>query len=82
MQRRTPLVTPVDGWRGIRLADARRAIWCMRAIVAHNILARREEDTLFVPINRSLDPDGSRVASVLADVERLAAIDAAPRLQS
>ena len=77
LERSTPLVMPTDGWRGIRLADARRAIWCMRAMVAHNILARREEDTLFLPINHALDPDGARVTRVLADVERLAAVESA-----
>ena len=74
LERRTPLVAPVDGWRGVPCTDARRAIWCMRALVAHNILARREEDTLFVPIN---DAHRCRVSRVLADIERLAALESA-----
>src|SRR3954470_5839245 len=75
LERRTPLIVPADGWRGVASVDARRAVWCMRALVAHNILARREDATLFVPINHALDPDGARVGHVLADVERLAAVE-------
>jgi hypothetical protein len=79
LERRAPLVTPADGWRGVPCASARRAIWCMRALVAHNVLARRESQTLFVPVNHAADPDGARVARAVADVERLAGIAAAER---
>src|SRR4051812_9294029 len=77
LERRTPLVTPADGWRGVPCASVRRAVWCMRALVAHNILARREEQTLFVPINHAADPGGTRGARALADVDRLAGIEVA-----
>jgi hypothetical protein len=60
-------------WLGIACADVRAAVWMMRALVASNVLARREESTLFVPLNADLDPDGSRVASAVAQVHRFAA---------
>jgi hypothetical protein len=57
-----------DGWLGLECPDVRTAVRMMRALVASNVLARREGTTLFVPINAALDPDGSRVASAVADV--------------
>lgn len=59
-----------DGWLGLECLDVRSAMGMMRALVASNILARREGTTLFVPINAAMDPDGSRVASAVADVRR------------
>jgi hypothetical protein len=41
------------GWLGITCPDVRSAIWMMRALVASNVLARREETVLFVPVNDS-----------------------------
>jgi hypothetical protein len=46
----------------------------MRALVVSNVLARREETTVFVPINPAADPQGERVAQTLAQVHRLAMI--------
>jgi hypothetical protein len=40
----------------------------MRALVGHNVLSRREGRVLFVPVNASLDPDGSIVATAVARV--------------
>jgi sirohydrochlorin cobaltochelatase len=74
LERRTPLVVSADGWRGVPCADVRRAIWCMRAMVAQNILARREGDTLFVPVNHA---HNGRVTHVLAEIERLVAVESA-----
>ena len=59
-----------DGWLGLECPDVPSAVRMMRALVASNVLARREGTTLFVPINAGLDPDGSRVASAIADVRR------------
>ena len=50
------------GWLGIECADIRAAIWMMRAMVASNILARREGTVLFVPLNPASDPNGETVA--------------------
>ena len=57
-----------EGWLGLECLDVRSAVRMMRALVASNILARREGTTLFVPINASTDPDGCRVASAVAEV--------------
>jgi hypothetical protein len=45
----------------------------MRALVASNILSRREETVLFVPVNPVIDPGGHHVGAALATVHRLAA---------
>jgi hypothetical protein len=50
------------------------AVWLMRAMVASNVLARRENTILFVPIDAATDPDGTRVSTTLARIHRLAAV--------
>jgi hypothetical protein len=42
-------------------------------MVASNVLARREDTTLYVALDPSLDPGGAMVAARLATVRRLAA---------
>ena len=54
-----------DGWLGLECKDVGSAVWMMRALVASNVLARREETTLFVPINSAIDPSGSRVVNAI-----------------
>ena len=44
----------------------------MRALVASNVLARREGTVLFVPVNPATDPEGRRVAAAVARVCRFA----------
>jgi hypothetical protein len=61
------------GWLGVECQSVRRAIWMMRALVAGNVLARREETVLFVPLNPVADPNGGRVARHVARAHRLAA---------
>jgi hypothetical protein len=39
------------GWLGIECPSVRSAVWMMRALVATNVLSRREGTVLFVPIN-------------------------------
>jgi hypothetical protein len=60
-----------NGWLGLECPDVGSAIVMMRALVASNVLARREETTLFVPVNPRLDADGTRLARAVADVHRL-----------
>jgi hypothetical protein len=60
------------GWLGFECPSVRAAIWMMRAIVASNVLTRREETVLFVPVNPVIDPAGHHVAGALATVYRLA----------
>jgi sirohydrochlorin cobaltochelatase len=61
------------GWIGVDCVTVRAAIWMMRAMVASNVLSRREATVLFVPINQAADPEGHRVATALARVHDLAA---------
>ncbi len=61
-----------DGWLGLECPDVGSAVWMMRALVASNVLARREGTTLFVPINPAIDPSGRRVVSAVTDVHRRA----------
>jgi hypothetical protein len=44
----------------------------MRALVASNVLSRREETVLFVPVNPAVDPRGHLVAAAVGRVHRLA----------
>ncbi len=62
-----------DGWIGVDCSTVRAAIWMMRALVASNVLSRREGTVLFVPVNAASDPGGHRVAAALARVRDLAA---------
>ena len=64
------------GWLGFECASVRSAIWMMRAMVASNVLSRREESVLFVPVNPPIDPGGQHVAGALTTVHRLAAAKA------
>ena len=42
----------------------------MRALVASNVLSRREGTVLFVPVNPSTDPRGTMVADAVARTHR------------
>ena len=50
------------GWLGVECPSVRCAVWMMRALVATNVLSRREGTTLFVPVNAATDPRGTIVA--------------------
>ena len=53
------------GWLGVECPSVRFAVWMMRALVASNVLARREGTVLFVPVNPSTDPRGTLVADAV-----------------
>ena len=61
-----------SGWLGIEMPDVRAAIWMMRALVVTNVLARREDVVLYVPVHPALDPDGELIARRVTSVWRLA----------
>jgi hypothetical protein len=61
------------GWLGLACPNVAAAVWMMRALVVSNVLARREDTTLFVPVNPSTDPGGERVGDLVARIHRLAA---------
>ena len=60
------------GWLGIECPNVRLAVWMMRALVASNVLSRREGQVLFVPVNAMTDPTGEIVSRAVAHVYRLA----------
>jgi hypothetical protein len=60
------------GWLGIECTTVRSAVWMMRALVATNVLSRREGTVLFVPLNAVTDPRGTIVASAVQQVYRCA----------
>jgi hypothetical protein len=59
-------------WVGIECPSIRAAIWMMRAMVARNVLVRREETALFLPVNPITDPGGQWVVRALTSVHGLA----------
>ncbi len=61
------------GWLGLDAKSVHSAIWMMRALVVSNVLARREDTLLYVPLNPSIDPDGNILVSAVSTVHRLAA---------
>jgi len=78
MAAESPLVEPsfegdgASGWRGVECDSVAPAVWMMRALVASNVLARREGMVLFVPVNPAADPGGHRVAAAVERVSALA----------
>lgn len=71
--RLVPSIQPYAGWFGVECPSVRSAVWMMRALVAFNVLSRREGTVLFVPVNPVSDPGGERVVRSLGRVRRLAA---------
>jgi len=59
-------------WIGVECPSVRAAIWMMRMLIASNVLARREERVLLVPVNPLQDPAGDRVANAVSRAHRLA----------
>jgi hypothetical protein len=58
------------GWLGVRCPTVGVAVWLMRALVASNMLARREDTTLFLPVHP--DVSAESVATRVARVRRFA----------
>jgi sirohydrochlorin cobaltochelatase len=61
------------GWIGLECTSVRFAVWMMRALVASNVLSRREGTVLFVPINTGTDSRGFYVAGAVERMYRCAA---------
>jgi hypothetical protein len=61
------------GWLGVQCPDVRAAIWMMRALVASNVLSRREGTILFVPVNPVSDPHGETVVRLVGRIHGFAA---------
>ncbi len=73
MSAESPLLEPTAGWLAIECTSVASAIWKMRALVAYNVMARREETTLFVARDANHDPGGEIVTSIVAKVSALEA---------
>ena len=58
------------GWLGVECPTVRAALWMTRALVVSNVLSRREDTTLFLPVNPEQDPDGHRVAGAMIRTRR------------
>jgi hypothetical protein len=56
------------GWLGMDCASVHAGVWMMRALVATNVLSRREGPFLFVPLNAATDPRGTIVARAVITV--------------
>lgn len=50
------------GWVGVELADEEEAVWLLRAVLVEQVLARREDGVLYVPVGAP--PNANRVARV------------------
>jgi hypothetical protein len=61
------------GWLGVECSNVRTAISMMRLLSTMNVLSRREETVLYVPVNPGTDPAGDIVASAVAEVHGLVA---------
>jgi hypothetical protein len=61
-------------WLGVECPSVHAAVWMMRALVVSNVLSRREEMALFVPVNRASDPPGERAVDALVRTHRLATV--------
>jgi len=59
------------GWLGIGCSSVHAAISMMRLLSTINVLSRREDTTLYVPVNALTDPTGEIVAHAVADVHSL-----------
>lgn len=62
------------GWLGVECPTVQRAIWMTRALVASNVLSRREGTVLFVPVNPMTDPSGDVVVRAVTRIHRCAAL--------
>ena len=78
MSMESPLIEPsIDrwsAWHAVECASVAAAVWMMRALAAFNVVARREQLTLLVPINEEQDPGGAIVARQIARVQQLEAL--------
>ncbi len=68
----TPTPHLYPGWLGLHCPDVPSAVWLIRALVASNILARREGTVLYVPLNPTTDPSGQTLSRTLGQLCRFA----------
>jgi sirohydrochlorin cobaltochelatase len=61
-------------WLGVECPDVRSAIWMMRGMIASNVLSRREDTVLFIPVDLCHDPNGEIGAENILRLYRFAKI--------
>jgi sirohydrochlorin cobaltochelatase len=54
-----------DGWVGVNCKNVSAAIWMTRAMVVSNVLCRREDTVIFIPVNPASDHSGNRVLDLV-----------------
>ncbi len=60
------------GWVGIRATSDEDAVWLLRAVLAERVLARREENVVFLPVGAKPDPNqAAKVAHAASEALRL-----------
>ncbi len=57
--------TQTPGWLNLPCPTIKSAIWLMRALVVANVMSRREETHLCLPLNPTTDPQGDHVLQAL-----------------
>lgn len=60
------------GWLGVNCKSVPTAIWMMRAMVVSNVLCRREDTSIFIPVNPGSDRSGSRIVALVGRAHSLA----------
>lgn len=60
-----------DGWLGVNCKNVPAATWMMRAMVVSNVLCRREDTVIYVPINPASDHSG-RIVGLVGRAHRVA----------
>jgi hypothetical protein len=55
-------------WIGLDCVGVSSAITTMRRLVASNILCRREDTAISLPLNPGADPQGARIARSVAEL--------------
>ncbi len=63
-------------WLGLECGGTAAPIWMMQALVVSNVMARREETTLFVPVNPVVDPEARRLIAAVSTTYALLPIHA------
>ncbi|MBL8793650.1 MAG: hypothetical protein JNM56_07085 [Planctomycetia bacterium] len=62
-----------SGWVNVQCPTVEAAVWLLRAVIVENVLARREENQLCLPVNPSgeTEPGTARLVRVFAHAGRL-----------
>jgi len=66
-------VGSTHGWVNVSCPDVAATVWLLRALIVDNVLARREEQQLCLPVSQSIVEDGNSAPAVgrLARAHRL-----------